>query len=136
MFCACLIVTYSLKVNSNFAPVRGTFVVPGSGFMSMIYGGIVSLSPPVGACVVLAQECMKNIGASAKAASMSGMSFFILDVCSYYVLDTVDLSQAIHHAFKIFFVTHQEFYITFEETFVDGKLELAHVDAVYLGDVS
>ena len=70
--------TYSLNLNSNLQPSRGTFMVPGRGFMSTMYGGMVSLSPPEGDSVVFAQECENIIGrAIISMPSISGIYFFI-----------------------------------------------------------
>ena len=77
MFDAVFIVTYSLKVKTILAPLVGTIVVPGRGDISTITGGMVSLRPPEGACVVFAHPQLKKRGTRQIAAAIRGMYFFI-----------------------------------------------------------
>lgn len=79
---AFFIVTYSLKVNSILAFSRGKFVAPGKGLMPVIIGGMVSLRPPVGAWVVLAQEGLNIIGSSTIALARSGINAFLMSQIS------------------------------------------------------
>ena len=78
MFFMFLIVTYSSKRKTMRVFWRGTLTVPGRGSMPMMSGGMVSLSPPVGDCVVFAQECTNSIGMKMSAATISGRYLFII----------------------------------------------------------
>ena len=75
-----LTVTYSLKVMTIWVLCVGTLVLPGRGEMLVMTGGIVSLSPPLGGVVVLAQECENIIAPSTNATGIPGMS---LSICLF-----------------------------------------------------
>ena len=77
---ASLIFTYSLKVNTSLVLCNPTFTVPGKGVTLVSTGGMVSLGPPEGGVVVLAQPCGNMSEPSMRAAGMSGSSFFRLIV--------------------------------------------------------
>ena len=77
MFFGFLMVTYSSKRNTSLV-FTGTLTLPGRGLMPMMSGGMVSLRPPVGACVVLAQEWTKIIGRKMAAEIITGMNFLNL----------------------------------------------------------
>ena len=75
---ASLIFTYSLNVNTSLVLCTPTFTVPGKGDTLVSTGGMVSLSPPEGGVVVLAQPCGNISEPSMSAAGISGNSFFSL----------------------------------------------------------
>ena len=115
--------TNSLKVNTKLAPDKGTLVVPGSGTMFIIKGGIVSLSPQEGDSVVLAQECMNIIGPRIEhTAMMSGMNRFISNISSYYILYAFNSSKAFSQLTYHLYIVYQKFYITFKHASFAGEL--------------
>ena len=67
--------TYSLKVNTILVLWRGTLTEPGKGNIFLITGGMVSLSPPVGGVVVLAQPWEKVTLMSTMATGIRGKYF-------------------------------------------------------------
>ena len=73
MFLPSFTTTYSSNVNLMVVLCVGTFVVPGSGSILTIMGGMVSFMPPEGACVVLAQEGEKNMDPNTSATGMAGI---------------------------------------------------------------
>lgn len=78
-----LTVTYSSNVNATLVPCTGTETAPGRGTTLLTTGGIVSLSPPVGACVVLAHDGWKTESTRSVIAGTKGKNlvrnFFIAD---------------------------------------------------------
>ena len=75
MLFASFTVTYSLNVMTMRVLCKGTLTDPGSGYIPVMTGGMVSLSPPLGGVVVFAQEWENIIAPKTKATGMPGMSF-------------------------------------------------------------
>lgn len=73
MFLPSFTTTYSSNVNLMVVLCVGTFVVPGSGSILTIMGGMVSFMPPEGACVVLAQEFWNITETSIANTGMAGI---------------------------------------------------------------
>ncbi len=67
--------TYSLKVKTTFVPWTGTDTAPKAGDTLLTTGGSVSLSPPVGACVVFAHEGWNTDKTNSAAAGIRGKNF-------------------------------------------------------------
>lgn len=78
-----LTTTYSLKVNTTLVPCTGTETEPTAGVTLLTTGGMVSLRPPVGACVVLAHDGWKTESTRSVIAGTKGKNlvrnFFIAD---------------------------------------------------------
>lgn len=70
-------VTYSLNVMTICVLWTGTPVVPGSGLILVMTGGMVSFLPPLGGVVVFAQEGEKNIEPNTRATGTAGISLTI-----------------------------------------------------------
>ena len=111
------------------ASMGETFTLFAFGTTDNNTGGMLSLGPPLGAAVVLAQECEAIQKKTVSSMSTMVVIFlFIINIYSTYVFNSFDLPDIIYQSIQVASVVDIQIYVAFKNLIVGDNFNFAHID--------